>query len=64
MQQLSLPLIVDNPASHVIVHRATGRAVQEVFGPCPALAPQLAEVYEVVPILDWLGRGATRALQS
>lgn len=35
---------------------ATGRAVQEVFGPCPALAPILAETYEVVAITDWLHR--------
>lgn len=42
------------PASHVIVHRATGKAVQEVFGP----RPTVTEAFEVVPILEWLQRVA------
>ena len=54
--QLELPVTIDQPASWVIAHRATGRAVQEVFGPCPALAPVLAAAYEVVAISDWLHR--------
>lgn len=54
--QLALPMDTRQPASHVIVNRATGKAVQEVFGRKPALAPALAESYEVVPIMDWLHR--------
>lgn len=46
------------PASHVIVHRETGKAVQEVFGPRPVLAAPVAEAFEVVPILEWLQRVA------
>ena len=46
------------PASHVIVNRATGKAVQEVFGHPLTLAPSLADAYEVVPILEWLQRVA------
>lgn len=53
MAQLDLP---EPPASHVIVNRSTGKAVQECFGRKPILAPQLAADYEVVPILDWLHR--------
>lgn len=46
------------PASHVIVSRETGRAVQEVFGTSPALHPALADAYEIVPIMEWLQRVA------
>jgi hypothetical protein len=54
--QLSLPMDTRQPPSHVIVNRATGKAVQEVFGRKPALAPVLLTSYEVVPILEWLHR--------
>lgn len=53
MAQLDLP---EPPASHVIVNRSTGKAVQECFGRKPILAAQLAADYEVLPILDWLHR--------
>jgi hypothetical protein len=54
--QLALPMDTRQPASHVIVNRATGKAVQEVFGRKPQLAEAVAASYEVVPILDWLHR--------
>lgn len=45
------------PASYVIVARANGKAVQEIFGPKPVLATRsLALAYEVVPIMEWLQR--------
>ena len=43
------------PASWVIVNRATGRPVQEVFGTMP---PPTPEACEVVPIMEWLQRVA------
>ena len=54
--QLALPMDTRQPASHVIVSRATGKAVQEVFGRKPVLAEALAASYEVVPVLEWLHR--------
>ena len=61
MTQLSLPMDTRQPASYVVVRRATGQAVQEVFGPKPTLAEPLAAAYEVVPIMDWLHRVNSRA---
>jgi hypothetical protein len=55
--QLELAVTAAQSPSWVIVARATGHAVQEVFGPRPVLATRsLALAYEVVPILDWLHR--------
>ena len=61
MTQLSLPMDTRQPASYVVVRRATGQAVQEVFGRKPVIHPAVAEDYEIVPILDWLHRVNTRA---
>ncbi len=42
-------------ASYVIVDKASGKAVREVFGLSNALRVDRA-VYEIVPIMTWLHR--------